>query len=43
MHNPVWYSFHIGKDLIINGVNIYREITKAVDDWEKKDYYDFGF
>lgn len=43
MANPSQYAFHIGKDLLINGRNIYKEISTAVDDWQNQEYYDFGF
>ena len=28
--NPVSFAFHIGKDLIVNGVQIYKEMNDSV-------------
>jgi len=33
MANPGSFAFHIGKDLLINGRDIYHEINAAVGDW----------
>ena len=34
MSNPKDFAFHIGKDLVVNGKDIYREINTAVSDWK---------
>jgi hypothetical protein len=39
---PKTFVFHIGKDLIVNGKNIYREINTSVADWKTENYHDFG-
>ena len=40
--SPISYAFHVGKDIIVNGVQIYKEIDTAVKDYESGDYLDFG-
>merc|ERR1719454_740257 len=43
--NPTTAVVHIGKDLLIHGVDIYHEVQASIDAWEKdpRDYYKFGF
>ncbi|CAK58903.1 unnamed protein product (macronuclear) [Paramecium tetraurelia] len=43
LSNPSSFVYHIGKDLIINGKDIYQEIFAAVDDWKYGKWSDFGF
>lgn len=33
MSTPRTFAFHIGKDLLLNGRNIYKETKAAVADW----------
>lgn len=33
LEDPLEFSYHIDKDLIINGKNIYKEIKTAIKDW----------
>jgi len=40
--NPETAVVHIGKDIIVHGVQIIKEVTAAVKAMEQKDYYDFG-
>jgi len=42
MATPKTFIFHIGKNLIVNGRDIYKETKTAVIDWDNKDYHDFG-
>jgi hypothetical protein len=42
LSNPSTFAFHVGKDLVVNGRDIYREINTAVKDWKAGDYDDFG-
>jgi len=42
MTSPATYAFHVGKDLIVNGRDIYHEIYTAVDDYKAKKWTDFG-
>jgi hypothetical protein len=41
--NPVTLVFHVGEDLIVNGVNIYDEIMQAVSLWENQSYRQSGY
>jgi hypothetical protein len=44
--NPDSAAVHIGKDLVVHGHDIYKEIKAALKAYEKspqKDYYGFGF
>merc|ERR1712203_345510 len=40
--SPATYAYHVGKDLIVNGRDIYHEIYHAVDDYKAKQWTDFG-
>ena len=40
--HPKSLAYQIGMDLLLNGQEIYAEITKQVDDFEHKDYFNFG-
>jgi hypothetical protein len=42
MATPKTFIFHIGKNLIVNGRDIYKETKTAVIDWDNKDYHDVG-
>ncbi|QDZ20745.1 hypothetical protein HOP50_04g32670 [Chloropicon primus] len=39
---PAAFAYHVGKDLLINGVDILNEIQTAVSDWESQSYRDCG-
>ena len=40
--NPGTFAFHVGKDLLVNGKDIYQEITQAVSLWNSQSYLDCG-
>jgi hypothetical protein len=40
--NPHTFIFHVGKDLMINGVQIYKEVSDSVTQFENAKYFDFG-
>lgn len=40
--NPMSYAYHVGKDLLVNGVDIYNDITDAMRNWEDASYESFG-
>ena len=40
--NPLSFVFHLGKDLIVNGRDIYGEITQSVQLWKQQSYLDSG-
>ena len=41
--NPVSLVYHIGKDLIVNGHDIYHEIEDSVTQYHNAHYKYFGF
>lgn len=41
--NPTSFAYHVGKDLIINGVQIYHEVDTAVTDYKNEDWNGFGY
>jgi hypothetical protein len=41
--NPASFAYHVGKDLMINGKDIYAEIKLAIKDYDAKNWEDFGF
>lgn len=40
--NPFSFAYHVGKDLVVNGRNIYADIDSAITDWEAANYLSFG-
>ena len=40
--NPTNFAYHVGKDLLINGKNIYSEINTSITDYEGEKWSDFG-
>jgi hypothetical protein len=36
--SPVSFAYHVGKDIIVNGKNIYHEISTAVSDYDSSNY-----
>jgi hypothetical protein len=40
--NPSSMVFHIGKDMVVNGVQIFEDIAQAVYHFKSKNYYKFG-
>ena len=41
--NPTSFAWAVGKHLMLNGVEIYKEINIAVADYESQNYGDFGY
>ena len=41
--SPTSFAYHVGKDLIVNGKQIYGEINTAVKDYEAGNWGDFGY
>jgi hypothetical protein len=41
-NSPKTFAYHVGKDLLFNGVNIYHEVTDAVTHYRAGKYEDFG-
>ena len=40
--HPLSLIYHIGKSLIVNGVDIFEKVDAAVNDYKSADYFDFG-
>lgn len=40
--SPASFAFHTGKDIIVNGVQIYDDIAGAVKQWKSQNYLAFG-
>ena len=40
--SPESFAYHVGKDLLVNGVDILHEIEAAVTDYESKNWSAFG-
>jgi hypothetical protein len=34
LDNPTSFAYHVGKDLLVNGVDIYHEISTAITDYK---------
>lgn len=41
--SPTSFAYHVGKDLVVNGSDIFKEIETAVTDYEARNWEDFGF
>jgi hypothetical protein len=41
-NSPTSFAYHVGKDLIVNGAEIYGEVNSAVNDYKVGSWYDFG-
>lgn len=40
--SPVSFAWHVGGDIIHNGVKITKEVHTAIDDYKSENWYDFG-
>lgn len=40
--NPVTFAYHVGKDIIVNGVQIYKEVDDSIVEFENQQYRQFG-
>merc|ERR1719454_2844560 len=40
--SPEAFAYHVGKDLLVNGVDIFHEISTAVTDYESQNWYGMG-
>jgi len=41
--SPTNFAYHVGKDLVVNGKDIFSEIKSAVSDYEAANWEDFGY
>ena len=42
MKHPKEFAFHVGKDLIVNHADIFREVSASIDDYHAQKWEDFG-
>jgi len=40
--SPTSFAYHVGKDLIVNGAEIYGEVNGAISDYHAGNWYNFG-
>ena len=40
--SPLSFTYHVGKDIIVNGVNIFKDIEQAIADEQKGDFLNMG-
>eukprot|EP00355_Strombidium_rassoulzadegani_P003039 CAMPEP_0168612918 /NCGR_PEP_ID=MMETSP0449_2-20121227/3173_1 /TAXON_ID=1082188 /ORGANISM="Strombidium rassoulzadegani, Strain ras09" /LENGTH=186 /DNA_ID=CAMNT_0008653515 /DNA_START=3 /DNA_END=563 /DNA_ORIENTATION=- len=40
--SPLTFAYHVGKDLLVNGVQIYHQIDDSVTEWHNGEYNKFG-
>jgi len=40
--SPASFAYHVGKDLIVNGAEIYGEVNGAISDYHAGNWYNFG-
>ena len=41
--SPLSFAYHVGKDILVNGVQIYNEIDSAVNDYKSSNWRQFGY
>ena len=41
--SPRSFAYHVGKDILVNGRNIYQEISSAVSMYEAQKWEQFGY
>lgn len=41
--SPTSFAYHVGKDLLVNGKDIFAEVETAVTDYEAANWEDFGY
>jgi len=41
--SPTALAWHVGKDIVVNHVEITKEIQTSIEDYDKKDWKDFGY
>lgn len=42
MQHPITFAYHVGKNLVLNGVEIYHETALAMQDYSTGDFEGFG-
>jgi hypothetical protein len=41
-NNPASFVYHVGKDLILNGRQIYHDVDDSITQYDNKSYQAFG-
>ena len=41
--SPWTFAYHVGKDILVNGMNIYNEINGAVNAYDHQQWENFGY
>lgn len=42
--NSVWsFAYDVGKEILVNGANIYDEVSSAVTNYESGNYLEMGY
>ena len=41
--SPLSFAYHVGKDILVNGVQIYKEIDSAITDYNSSNWRQFGY
>jgi hypothetical protein len=42
MRHPWHFAYVVGKNLLLNGREVFTETNTAIKDWDNKDYVGFG-
>lgn len=42
LRSPLRFAYHVGIDLVINGMNIYNEVNQAIADYKDDDFLAMG-
>lgn len=40
--SPLKFAYHVGTDLVINGMDIYNEVNEAIADYKDDDFLGMG-
>jgi hypothetical protein len=41
--SPLSFAYHVGKDLLVDGTDIYAQITAGIAAYDKEQYHTFGY
>lgn len=42
MASPWTFAIHVGKDIVLNGVSIFKEVKSMIKHWKAKEFFEFG-
>ncbi|CAD7945724.1 unnamed protein product [Amoebophrya sp. A120] len=43
LDHPKQFVYHVGQDLVVNGVSIYKDVNEGIAHYKKQEFHDFGF